>query len=69
MRKELSPLTSGSHMINYLSTELFIFGDRVGFIHDAMFRLLLQASTEKRIFDTFITVETVPEICHILPTF
>ena len=69
MRKELSPFSCRNHVVNYLSAELFVFGDRVGFIHNTMLCFLFETRAKKGVLHTFITIETIPEIRHILPTF
>lgn len=46
MRKELSPFSCWSHMIYNLSTQLFIFSDRVRFVEDAIFFLFQWDTSE-----------------------
>ena len=69
MRKELSPLSCRSHMVYDFSTQLFVFGYRIWFIHNTMFSLLLQPSTKKTIFDTFVAIEAIPKVRYIFPAF
>jgi hypothetical protein len=48
MRKELSPLSGRSHVVYDLSTQLFIFGDGVGAVEDAVF-LIFKRDTPKAV--------------------
>lgn len=63
MRKELSPFTSGDHVVNYLSTELFVFGDRVGAIEDAVF-YVVRIDTAKTIL-RFFYLKTIKDIISL----
>jgi len=58
--EEFSPLTCTSHMVDDFSAECFVFLGGVGFVHDTVLSFLLETRTEKTIFDTLITVETIP---------
>jgi hypothetical protein len=49
MRKELSPLSGRSHVVYDLSTQLFIFGDGVGAVEDAVVFVSMKSDTSETI--------------------
>jgi|GEM_PF-1479586 len=51
MWKELSPLSSRSHMVDDFSTELFVFLGGVGFVEDIVMTIF-ETATAKNIFHT-----------------
>ena len=48
MRKEFSPFSGGSHMVDDFSGEGFVFSDGIGFVEDAIF-LMLEGNTAETI--------------------
>jgi hypothetical protein len=63
VRKELSPFTSGDHVIYDFSTELFVFGDRIGAIEDAVFYIVCIDTTQTIL--RFFHLKTIKDIISL----